>query len=174
MSQNACPLTCVDRGAGAAVAVGSGRTLLGSFKPKSAPVGANESSVLMECSNGGGANGDRNVVATGVVSRGEGGAGADSGVDVLVTGAVSIGEGGASADSFADMVATRVVNELEDCEGAGIDMDGVFADEAGESGPADRTLVQMLPSTARDYVRLSGNLFSNTTHQLSMLLATRG
>ena len=31
-----------------------------------------------------------------------------------------------------------------------------------------------LPSTARDYVRLSGSLFSNTSHQLSMLLATRG
>ena len=31
-----------------------------------------------------------------------------------------------------------------------------------------------LPSTARDYVRLSGSLFFNITHQLAMVLATRG
>ena len=34
MSQVACRPTCVDRGAGAAAAVGSGRTLLGFNKPK--------------------------------------------------------------------------------------------------------------------------------------------
>ena len=45
------------------------------------------------------------------------------------------------AGSFADVVATGVVNGLEDCEGAGIDMDGVFSDAADGSGPADRTLV---------------------------------
>ena len=47
--------------------------------------------------------------------------------------------GGASGD--ADVVTTGVVNGLEDCEGAGIDMDGVFSDDADGSGPADRTLV---------------------------------
>ena len=36
MSLVACRLTCVDRGAGAAAAVGRGRTLLDFFKPKSA------------------------------------------------------------------------------------------------------------------------------------------
>ena len=70
------------------------------------------------------------------------------------------------------MVATGVVNGLEDGEGAGIDKDGVFSNAADGSGPADRTLVHA--PTARDYVRLSGSLFSNTTHQLSMVLATRG
>ena len=39
------------------------------------------------------------------------------------------------------MVATGVVNGLEYCEGAGIDMDGFFSDAADGSGPADRTLV---------------------------------
>ena len=50
-------------------------------------------------------------------------------------------EGGAVAGSFADVVATGVANGLEDCEGAGMDMDGVFSDAADGSGPADRTLV---------------------------------
>ena len=35
----------------------------------------------------------------------------------------------------------RELNGLEDCEGAGIDMDDVFSDAADGSGPADRTLV---------------------------------
>ena len=141
MPQVACRPTCVDRGAGAAAAVGSGRTLLGFFKPKSATDGAKESPVLMESSSGGGASGDADVVATGVLSRGEGGAGERSGTDVVVTGVVR-GEGGAGASSFADVVATGVVNGLEDCEGAGIYMDGVFSDAADGSGPADRTLVR--------------------------------
>ena len=139
MSRVACHSTCVDRGAGAAAAAGSGRTLLDFFKPKSAADGAKESP--MDNSSGGGASGDADVVATGVVSRGEGGAGAGSDTDVVVTGVVSKGEGGAGAGSFADVVATGVVNGLEDCEGAGTDMDGVFSDAADGSGPADRTLV---------------------------------
>ena len=59
-----------------------------------------------------------------------------------MTGVVSKGEGSAGAGSFADVVATGVVNGLEDCEGAGIDMDGVFSDPAKGSGSADRTLVR--------------------------------
>ena len=70
MSQVACRPTCVDSGAGAAAAVGSGRTLLDFFKPKSATDGAKESPVLMDSSTGGGASGGADVVATGVVSRG--------------------------------------------------------------------------------------------------------
>ena len=140
MSQIACRPTCVDRGAGAAAAVGSGRTLLFFSKPKSATDGEKESPVLMDSSSGGGASGDADVVATGVVSRGEGGAGERSGADVLVTGVVSQSKGGAGAGSFADVVATGVVNGLEGCEGAGIGMDGVFSDAADGSGPADRTL----------------------------------
>ena len=108
MSQVACRATCVDRGAGAAAVVGSGRTLLGFFKPKSATDGAKESPVLMDSSSSGGASGDADVVATGVVSRGEGGAGAGSDADVVVTGVVSKGGGGAGAGSFADVVATGV------------------------------------------------------------------
>ena len=111
---------CVDRGAGATAAVGSGRTLLFFFKPKSATDGAEESPVLMVSSSGGGASVDADVVATGVVSRDEGGAGAGRDANLVVTG---------------------VVNGVEDCEGAGIDMDGVFSDAADGSGPADRTLV---------------------------------
>ena len=97
MSQVACRPTCVDRGTGAAAAVGSGRTLLDFFKPKSATDGAKESPVLMDSTSGGGASGDADVVATGVVNRGEGGAGAGSDADVVVTGVVSKGEGGAGA-----------------------------------------------------------------------------
>ena len=141
MLQVACRLTCFDRGAGAVAAVGSGRTLLDFFKPKSATDGAKESPVLMDSSSGGGASGDADVVVTGVVSRGDGGAGAGSDADVVVTGVVSKGECGSGAGSFADVVATRVLNGLEDCEGAGIDMDGVFPDAADGSGPADRSLV---------------------------------
>ena len=141
MLQVACRPTCVDRGAGAATAVESERILLDFFKPKSATDSAKELPVLMDSSSGGGASGDADVVATGVVSRGEGGAGAGSDADVVVTGVVSKGEGGAGAGSFAGVVATGVVNGLEDCEGAGIDMDGVFSDAADGSGPADRTLV---------------------------------
>ena len=173
MLQVACRPTCVDRGAGGAAAVGSGRTLLDFFEPKSATDGAKESPVLMDSSSDGGASGDADVVAMGVVNRGEGGAGAGSDADVVVTGVVSKGEGGAGAGSLADVVAMGVVNALEDSEGAGIDMDGVFSDAADGSSPADRTLVHD-PPTARDYVRLSGSLFSNTTHQLSMVMATRG
>ena len=121
MSQVACRPTCVDRGAGAAAAVGNGRTLLGYFKPKSATDGAKESPVLMDSSIGGrGASGDTDVLATGVVSK---------------------GEGGAAAGGLADVVAAGVVNGLEDREGAGIDMECFFSDAADGSGPADRTLV---------------------------------
>ena len=141
MSQVACRPTCVDRGAGAAAAVGSRRTLLDFFKPKSAADGAKESPVLMDSSSAGGASGDADVVATGVVNRCEGGAGAGSEADVVVTGVVSRGEGGAGAGSFADVFATGVVNGHEDCEGMGIDMEGVFSDAAEGSGPADGTLV---------------------------------
>ena len=140
MSQVACRPTFVGRGAGAAAAVGSGRTLLDFFELKSATDGAKESPVLMDSSSGGGASSDADVVATGVVSRGEGGAGERSGADVVVTGVVSKGEGGAGAGSFADVVATGVVKGLEDCEGTGIDTDGVFSDSACGSGSADRTL----------------------------------
>ena len=140
MSQVACRPTCVDRGAGAAAAVGSGRTLLGFYKPKSVTDGAKKSPALMDSSSSRGASGDADVVATGVVSKGEGGAGAGSDADVVVTGVVSKGEGDAGADSFADVVATGVVIGHEDCEGAGIDMDGVFSDAADGSGSADRTL----------------------------------
>ena len=59
---------------------------------------------------------------------------------MVVTGVVSKGEG-AGAGSFADVVATGVANGFEDCEGASIDIDGVFSDAADGSGPADRTLV---------------------------------
>ena len=103
--------------------------------------GAKESPVLMDSSSGGGARGDADVVATGVVSRGEGGAGAGNDADVVVTGVMSKGEDGASAGSFADVVVTGVMNGLEDCEGTGIDMDGVFSDAADGSGLANRTLV---------------------------------
>ena len=54
MSQVACPPTCVDRDAGGAAAVESGRTLLDFFKPKGATDGAKESPVLMDISSGGG------------------------------------------------------------------------------------------------------------------------
>ena len=113
MSQVACRPTCVARGAGAAVVVGSGRTLPDFCKPKSATDGAKESPILIDNnSSGGGASGDADVVATGVVNRGEGGAGAGSDADVVVTGAVSKSDGGAGADSFADVVAKGVVNAL--------------------------------------------------------------
>ena len=174
MPQVACRPTCVYRDAGAAAAVWSERTLLDFFKPKTVTDRSKVSLVFMDSSSGGGASGDADVVATGVASRGEGGAGAGSDADVVVTGVVSKGEGGAGAGSFADVVATRVVNGLEDCEGAGIDIDGVFSPtlQTGLVPPIGR--LSTLPSTARDYVRLSGSLFSNTTHQLSMVLATRG
>ena len=70
MSQVSCRPTCVDRGAGAAAVLGSGRTLLDFIKPKSATDGAKESPVLMESSSGGSTSGDADVGTTGVVSRG--------------------------------------------------------------------------------------------------------
>ena len=73
----------------------SGRTLLDFFKPKTATDDAKESPLLMDSRSDGGASGDADVVATGVVIRGEGGAGAGSDADVVVTGVVSKGEGGA-------------------------------------------------------------------------------
>ena len=97
------------------------------FKLKSATDGAKMSPMLMDSSSGGGASGDADVVATGVVSKGEG----------------SVGAG-----SFVDVVATGVVNGLLDCEGAGIDMDGVFSDAADGSGPPIERL-STLSSTAR-------------------------
>ena len=57
--------------------------------------GAKESPVLVISSSG-----DADVVATRVVSRGEGGGGADSDADVVVTGVVSNGEGGAARGKF--------------------------------------------------------------------------
>ena len=48
------------------------------FKPKSATDSAKESPVLMDSSSDGGASGDADVVATGVVSRSGGGAGAQA------------------------------------------------------------------------------------------------
>ena len=95
MSKVACRPTRVDRGACAEAAVGRRRTLLDFLKPKSATDGAKESPVLTDSSSGESASGDADVVATGVVSRGEGGAG---------------------AGSDADVVATGDVNGLEDCE----------------------------------------------------------
>ena len=120
MSQVACRPKCVDRRAAAAAAVGNGRTLLAFFEARTATHGPNDPPVLMDSSSGGGATGDSDVVATGIVSKGEGG----------------VGGGG-----FADVVAPGVVNGLEGCEGLGIDMDDVFYDAADGSGLADRTLV---------------------------------
>ena len=102
MSQIARRPSCVDRGAGAAAAVGNGRTLLGFFEAKSATHGAKNSPLLMDSSSGGAANGDAEVAATGVV------------------------------------------NGLENCEGAGVDINGVFSDAADGSGPAHRMLVHAL------------------------------
>ena len=73
MSQGSCRPTCVDRGAGAAAAVGSRRSLLDFLKPKSATDGAKESLVLTDSCSDGGASVYADVVSTGVVSRGEGG-----------------------------------------------------------------------------------------------------
>ena len=173
MSQGSCRPTCVDRDAGAAAAVGSRRTLLDFFQPKSATDGAKESLVLMDSSSDGGASVDADVMATGVVSRGEGGAGPGSDADVVVTGVVSKGEGGAGASSFADVVDTGVVNELKIVTARALTWMVVsMALQTGVFPPIGR--LSTLPSTARDYVRLSGSLVSNTTHQLSMVLATRG
>ena len=133
--------TCVDTGAGAAAAVGSGRTVLTFLKPTKATDCAKESPVLKGSSSSGGARGDADVVATGVVSTGESGAELRSGADLVVTGVVSKGKGDAGAGRFADVVATGLVKGLEDCEGAGIDIDGVFSDAARRGGPADRTLI---------------------------------
>ena len=193
MSQVACRPTCVDRGASAAAAVGSGRTLLDFFKPKSATDGAKESPVFMDSSSGGGVSGDADVVATGVVRRGEGGAGAGSDADVVVTGVVNRGEGGAGAGSNADVVVTGVVSKCEGGAGASSFSGVVATMRTGLRIVRARALIWMvfsptlqtevvspigrlstLQSTARDYVPLSGSLFSNTTHQLSMVLATRG
>ena len=66
MSQVACRPTCVDRGAGAAAAVGGGHTLRDLLKPKIATDGAEVSPVLMDSSSGDGARGHADVVATGV------------------------------------------------------------------------------------------------------------
>ena len=95
----------------------------------------------MDNSSGGGARGDADAVAAGVMSNGEGGAVAVSGADVAVRGVMSKGEGSAGAGSFADVDSTGVVNGLEDCEGVGIDMYGGFSDAADGIVPADRTLV---------------------------------
>ena len=84
MSQVACRPTCVDRCAGAAAALGSRRTF-----PDSATDGAKESPVLMDSSSGVGASGDADMVATGVVNRGEGGAAASSFDEVVATGVVN-------------------------------------------------------------------------------------
>ena len=135
MWTDVCRQGCWCRGGG-----GERAHIAGSFQTEERH-GRREGVAGVESSSGGGASGDADVVATGVVSRGEGGAGAGSDADVVVTGVVSKGEGGAGAGSFADVVATGVVNGLEDCEGAGVDMDGVFSDAADGSGPADRTLV---------------------------------
>ena len=145
-------------------AVGRGRTLLGFFQRQNATDEAKGSPVLMDSSSSGGgdASGEADVVATGVLSRGEGGAGAGSDANLDAAGVVSRDEGGAGAGSDADVVATGVVNgvegcegagsdsdvvamgvvnRLEDCEGAGTDMNGVFSDTADGSGPADSTVV---------------------------------
>ena len=102
-----CRLGCWRRGGG-----GERAHIAGFFKLKSATDGAKESPVLMDSSSGGGASGEADVVATGVVNRGEGGAGTGCDADVVVTGVVSKGESGAGAGSFADVVATGVVIAL--------------------------------------------------------------
>ena len=152
MSQVARRPTCVDRGAGTAVVVGSGRTLLDFFKLKSATEGAKESPVLMDCRSGGVASSDADVVATGVVNRGEGGAGAGSDADVVVTG---------------------VVNGPEDCEGAGFDMDGVFSDAADGTSLADRTLVHAPIYCAGSRSDVREPVLQHCP-SLSTVLATRG
>ena len=99
MSTNVCRQGRWCRGGG-----GKRAHIAGFFKLKSAADGAEESPMLMDSSSGGGARGDADVVATGVVSRGEGGAGAGSDADVVVTGVISKGKGGAGAGSFADVL----------------------------------------------------------------------
>ena len=109
MSTNVCRQGCWCRSGG-----GERAHIAGFFKPKSTTDDAKESPVLMHSSSGGGASGDADVVVTGVVSKGEGGAG---------------------AGSFADVDLMGVVNGLEYCEGAGVDMGGVFSDAADASCP---------------------------------------
>ena len=101
MSTSVCRQGCWCRGGGEQRA-----HIAGFFKTKSATDGAKESPVLMDSSIGGGASGEGDVVATGVMSRGEGGADERSGANVVVTGVVSKSEGGVGAGSFADVVAT--------------------------------------------------------------------
>ena len=62
------------------------------------------------------------------------------------------------------------MNGLKDCEGAGIDMDGVFSDAADGSGPDDRTLVHapICCTGLRPPVR------EPVLQHYSMVLATRG
>ena len=55
--------------------------------------------MLTDSSSGGGESGDAGVVATGVVSMGEGGAAAGRDDEVVVTGVMSKGKGGAGAGS---------------------------------------------------------------------------
>ena len=107
------------RGAGAAAAVGSGRTLLDFFKPKSATDGAKESPVLMDSSSGGGASDDADVVATGVVNRGEGGAGACMSTNVCRQGGVLVPRrrwgAGARCWIFANRRAPRTARRSRRC-----------------------------------------------------------
>ena len=88
----------------------------------------------------GGTSDHADVVATGVVSRGEDGSGAGGDADVVVTGVVSKGEGGAGAGSFAQVVATGVVNRREDREGASIDVDGIWSRRSEWSRRSDACL----------------------------------
>ena len=62
--------------------------MLDFYEPKSATDGAKKSPALADSGSGRGASGDADVVATGVVRRGEGGAGAGSDADVVVAGVV--------------------------------------------------------------------------------------
>ena len=91
-----------------------------------------------------------------------------------MTGVVIKDEGGAGAGSFADVVTTRVVNVPEDCERARALIWMVCSPVLQTGVPPPIGRLSTLPSTARDFVRLSESLFSNTAPQLSMVLATRG
>ena len=114
--------------------------MLAFFKPKSVTDGVKKSP--RESCRGEGTSSDNDVVATGVVGRGEVGAGAGSESDVVVTGVVSRDRGGgAGAGGNSDVGATGVGNGLEGCEGVGIDMACAFSHTADGSGPPDRTPV---------------------------------
>lgn len=75
------------------------------------------------------------------VARDSSSVGAGSDVGGVAARSAGVRGGGASEGSDAEVVATGVMNGLEDCEGAGSEVDGVFPDAADEHGPTDMTCV---------------------------------